>query len=216
MIFKVNNTEYRSERIFCVGRNYHAHIQELSNDAPEFPVIFCKPPSALLSPETPTIPFPRCGGNPHFEAELVVLIGKSGVPENTIAAREFIAGLGIGLDLTLRELQQNLIAKSLPWEKSKGFDFSAPIGEMFPLTAAHNLDNLTFSCEVNGVMRQQGHTAKMIFKIPEIILEISRYWSLLPGDLIYTGTPEGVGMLKRGELIKISSPEFGSYTWLLA
>lgn len=216
MIINVDNVEYQPQRIFCVGRNYRAHIQELNNDLPKTPVIFCKPASSLVSHEVAEIPYPRHGGKPHFETELVVLIGNSGIPIDNEAAKRLIAGLGIGLDLTLREVQTELIAKALPWEKSKGFDASAPLGKILPFDPATDLNNLTFSCAVNGIPRQHGNSANMIFTIPEIMLEIARYWSFLPGDLIFTGTPQGVGALDRGDIIEINSELFGKYSWKLA
>ncbi len=200
-------------RIFCVGRNYHAHIQELKNDIPESPVIFSKPCSALVPPEVKEIPFPRGGKVLHHEVEVVVKLGKEGIPKDAADAVSYISHLALGLDLTLRDVQNNLIAKALPWDKCKGFDGSAPIGNFQPFTPAIKLDDIAFSCEVNGQLRQSGNTSRMIFPIPVILMEIARFWKLLPGDLIYTGTPEGIGPLVTGDVIAIKSPLLGSYSW---
>ncbi len=203
----------KTERIFCVGRNYHAHIRELSDAVPDSPVIFSKPPTSLVPAEQSYIPYPRNSKKLHHEVEVVVRIGKEGIPTNEKEALEYVDALAIGLDLTLRDVQSGLIAKSLPWEKCKGFDFSAPIGNFFPYGSNIALDNLEFGCKVNGQVRQQGNTSRMIFPIPVIILDLAKYWKLLPGDLIYTGTPEGIGALEIGDTIEISSPLLGTYSW---
>ncbi len=201
-------------RIFCVGRNYHAHIKELSNDIPDCPVIFSKPDSALVAPDAGEIPFPRGGRVLHHEVEVVVVVGKDGIPRDAADAVGYIGGLAIGLDLTLRDVQNDLIAKSLPWEKCKGFDHSAPLGTVHPFDpAAMHLDDISFSCSVNGKLRQDGNTSRMIFPIPEILMEISKYWKLRQGDMIFTGTPEGIGALEPGDTIKIQSPLLGCFRW---
>lgn len=200
-------------RIFCVGRNYHAHIRELNNELPEKPVIFCKPGSALVRPATVGIPFPRGGHVLHHEVEMVVVLRKEGIPADGTDALGYIGGLAIGLDLTLRDVQNELIAGALPWEKCKGFDFSAPLGDIYPFAGSIRLDDISFSCAVNGVVRQEGHTSRMIFPVSEILMEISRYWKLREGDMIYTGTPEGIGPLLPGDTVEIKSPQLGCFRW---
>ena len=215
MEIKLENEQFRCSRIFCIGRNYVEHIEELGNERPESPVIFSKPPTSLVAPGK-TIRFPRCGETPHFETELVVLIGKKGVPSDRNDAAKFVAGLAVGYDLTLRDTQNKLLAKALPWEICKGFDDSAPIGEFSPFSgSADDLAKLTFSGSIDGVLRQSGNTAKMIFPIPELLIAISRYWELLPGDLIYTGTPPGVGKLTPGAILEATDHTGRSFSWNL-
>ena len=215
MEIKLGNEQFRCSRIFCIGRNYVEHIEELGNERPESPVIFSKPPTSLVAPGK-TIRFPRCGETPHYETELVVLIGKKGVPSDRNDAAKFVAGLAVGYDLTLRDTQNKLLAKALPWEICKGFDDSAPIGEFSPFSgSADDLAKLTFSGSIDGVLRQSGDTSKMIFPIPELLLAISRYWELLPGDLIYTGTPPGVGKLSPGAVLEATDHTGTSFSWKL-
>ena len=207
--------QYCCSRIFCIGRNYVEHIEELGNERPESPVIFSKPPTSLVAPGG-TIRFPRCGETPHFETELVVLIGKKGVPDNCEDAVSYIAGLAVGYDLTLRETQNGLINKALPWEICKGFDDSAPIGEFSPFSGnSADLAALKFSGFINKELRQSGDTSKMIFPIPELLMAISRYWELLPGDLIYTGTPPGVGKLAPGAVLEAADHNGKTFSWKL-
>lgn len=210
MKINVAAKSFEAGRVFCIGRNYAAHAKELKNDIPDEPVIFCKPPTALVSHLQHEIPFPAFGRVLHHEVEIVVLIGKAGKPESETDALNYIAGLTAGLDLTMRDVQDDLRKQGLSWEKSKAFDCSAPVGEFMPFTPDRQLDDLNFSCAVNGVMRQSGNTGNMLFPIPRLIVEISRYWKLLPGDLIFTGTPEGVGPLLRGDCIEIN---FAGHKW---
>jgi 2-keto-4-pentenoate hydratase/2-oxohepta-3-ene-1,7-dioic acid hydratase in catechol pathway len=204
MFINVGDRTFNTERVFCIGRNYAAHAAELKNDIPAEPVVFCKPPTALMPHSSHEIPFPAFGKVLHHEAEIIVLIGKAGCPESEADATSYIAALTAGLDLTMRDVQDALKAKALPWEKSKAFDCSAQFGEFIPFTADLKLDDLSFSCAVNGVTRQSGNTRNMLFPIPRLIVEIARYWRLLPGDLIYTGTPEGVGPLCPGDRVEVA------------
>ena len=215
MIIKVAQKEYCCQRVFCIGRNYVEHIEELGNDRPESPVIFSKPPTSLV-PAGQDIRFPRCGETPHFETELVVLIGQKGVPANSEEAAKFVSALAVGYDLTLRETQNKLLAKALPWDICKGFDDSAPIGNFTEFSGtADDLAKLTFSGSINGQLRQSGCTAKMIFPIPELILAIAKYWELHPGDIIYTGTPPGVGSLAKGDKLSATDHCGNSFEWNL-
>jgi len=213
MDFFVNNKTYTAQRVFCIGRNYVAHIEELNNDMPDSPIVFMKPASSLVAPEEKTVAYPAFGHDLHFETELVVLIGKEGVPADEADAKSFIAGLAVGLDLTMRDVQNELIANSLSWEKCKAFDQSAPLGKFAPFDPACDLKNIKFSGSVNGKLRQSGSSALMIYPITRLIKEISKYWNLLPGDLIFTGTPEGVGLLQRGDKIVITDPQGINYSW---
>ena len=210
MKINVNDKYFEAGRVFCIGRNYAAHAKELKNEIPDEPVIFCKPPTSLVSHLQRAITFPSFGSVLHHEVEIVVLVGKAGKPESEADALNYIAGLTAGLDLTMRDVQDDLRKQGLSWEKSKAFDFSAPVGEFMPFTPNQKLDDLRFSCAVNGVIRQSGNTGNMLFSIPRLMVEISRYWKLLPGDLIFTGTPEGVGPLLRSDSIEIN---FAGQQW---
>ena len=210
MKINVAGKSFEAGRVFCIGRNYAAHAKELKNDIPDEPVIFCKPPTSLVSHLQHEISFPSFGRVLHHEVEIVVLIGKAGKPESENDALNYIAGLTAGLDLTMRDVQDDLRKQGLSWEKSKAFDCSAPVGEFLPFTTDRQLDDVRFSCAVNGTIRQSGNTVNMLFSIPRLIVEISRYWKLLPGDLIFTGTPEGVGPLLRGDKIEIN---FAGHKW---
>ncbi len=191
-------------RIFCIGRNYAAHARELNDDIPECPIVFSKFPTCLL-PEGNDIVFPDFGKELHHEVEVVVLIGKQGKATTPEEAESMIGGLGMGLDLTMRDVQAEHLAKAWPWETSKGFESSAPIGEFTPYDpAVTNIENIEFNCKIDGETRQNGNTRNMIFPIRTLIMELSKVWTLCPGDLIYTGTPEGIGPIHRGQTITIS------------
>lgn len=210
----VGDTKYEAGRLFCVGMNYAAHIREMKNELPRTPVIFMKPPTCLVAAGG-TVPRPTHGRELHYETEVVVLIGHEGRPATEADARSAIAGLSLGLDLTLRDVQSELRRQGLPWEFSKAFDGSAPVGKFSPLTDHIDLRDLAFTGTVNGQVRQRGHTGNMIFAITDLIRELGRVWRLLPGDLIYTGTPEGVGALNDGDRITASAPWAGSFSWTI-
>jgi len=162
---------------------------------------------------TQPIPYPTHGNQLEHEAELVVLIGKSGKPTTEQDALSFIAGLSLGLDLTLRDVQAKLKEKGLPWEMAKSFDGSAPVGLFTAWNNQWSLDNLTFSCDVNGDLRQSGQSKDMVFTISQLLVELAKLWMLQPGDLIYTGTPAGVGRLHVGDEVTLSSELLGEFTW---
>jgi 5-carboxymethyl-2-hydroxymuconate isomerase len=208
----LNEEMYLAQRIFCIGRNYVEHVQELSNKIPDSPVIFIKPPTCLAKNNS-YIRFPPHGKDLHHEAELVILIGKDGQPANKEQVNNYIAGLSLGLDLTLRDVQAELKRRGLPWEKAKTFEQSAPIGEFVPYKNSIDLTDIHFSCSVNGKIRQKGHSAKMIFPVNSLILELGKIWHLRKGDLIYTGTPSGVGRIEVGDIIEISSELIGVFRW---
>lgn len=213
-VFEIEDRKLEASRIFCVGKNYRKHIQELQDEDPDQPVIFMKPVSCIIRPEE-KIKLPAHGTCLHHEVELVVLIGQGGSNISASNARFHIAGLSLGLDLTLRDVQSSLKKKGLPWEIAKAFDQSAPLGEIVPLNNSIDLGDISFSCEVNGALRQQGNSGQMIYSIPQIIQYLGSIWELLPGDLIYTGTPAGVGPLDSGDTIKIFSEGIGEFTWEL-
>ena len=203
-------------RVFCIGRNYAKHIEELGNRlAGARSVVFMKPASCLVAPEEP-LALPREVGEIHHEAELVVEIGRGGRDIAAPEARAHIAGLGLGLDLTARDLQANLKSSGEPWERAKAFEASAPLGPITPLSPAIDLTDLSFSLQVDGATRQAGHTGDMLVAITELVAMLSRTWALIPGDLIFTGTPEGVGALVPGQTLLLSSPVLGEARWQTA
>lgn len=212
MEITADRDKFMVRRIFCIGRNYRAHAAELGHEVPQAPVIFMKPSTSLLKPGN-RIPMPSHGAELHHEAEVVLLIGREGKPASPAEAIRFIGGVSIGLDLTLRDVQNRLKAKGLPWELSKAFDGSATVGTFRFLDLSHDSGGIVFRCLVNGQERQRGNTADVIFPFPVLVHEISRYWSLLPGDLIYTGTPEGVSSLNIGDKVTVESELIGSFTW---
>ena len=204
-------------RIFCIGKNYDKHIKELGGkQAPDEPVVFMKPVCNIVAPGE-TISYPPAGKELHHEVEVVILIGKKGksIPESE--ALTYVSGITLGLDLTLRDVQKKLKKAGLPWELSKSFDQSAPLG-IFKNFNSKELDvnNLSFSCSVNGNLRQKGNTGEMIFSIPNLIHILSNWWILKPGDIIFTGTPAGVGPLQPGDKMEVESPMIGSYSWHLS
>ncbi len=205
-------TEVNCPRIFCIGRNYAEHVRELSNTAPEKPVIFIKPATCLVKPGE-KIHFPKHGEELHHEVEIVVKISGEGRVETEEDALSFISGVTVGLDLTLRDVQADLKKKGLPWEIAKSFDQSAPIGDFVPFDQSTDLSNISFGCKVNGTERQRGNSRDMIFSIPQLMVEISKIWLLRPGDLIFTGTPSGVGPLKIGDIIEIESNLNEAVSW---
>ncbi len=177
-------------KIFCVGRNYGEHAKELGNAVPENPVIFSKPDTALLK-NNEAFYLPDFSNDVHHEVELVVKICKSGKKVDEKFARNYFNEIGLGIDFTARDLQNNLKAKGLPWELAKAFDGSAPIGN-FISTDKLNLENINFSLKKNGTIVQQGNSKDMIFSFEKIVAFVSNYFTLKVGDLIYTGTPVGV------------------------
>lgn len=213
MDFKIASETFSAQRVFCIGRNYVAHIEELGNEMPSEPVIFMKPATSLVPCTQKKVTYPEGTENLHFETELVVLIGKEGKPTDESDVQNYIAGVTVGLDLTMRDVQDNLREQGLSWEISKAFDQSSPIGEFVSCNADCDLTNLKFSCRINGELRQDGDSSLMIYPIAKIIKALSKYWKLLPGDVIFTGTPAGVGPLMRGDNIEICAPDGKKYFW---
>jgi 2-keto-4-pentenoate hydratase/2-oxohepta-3-ene-1,7-dioic acid hydratase in catechol pathway len=199
-------------RIFCFGLNYLDHIRELSNTLPEKPVIFMKPASCLVAPGE-KIRFPKHGRDLHHEVEIVVRVGRQGKARTEKEALSFIDSLTIGLDLTLRDVQNKLREKGQPWEIAKAFDQSAPMGTFIPYEESIDLNNISFGCKVNGAQRQKRNSGNLVFSIGMLLVELSKIWTLYPGDLMYTGTPSGVGSLKAGDTIEIESDLIGSFSW---
>ncbi len=201
-------------RIFCIGRNYLKHIEELSNPRPAEPVIFMKPSSCLGTVGSP-ITYPAHGNDLQHEVEIVYRIGKAGQFDSSLELNEYLDGVTIGLDLTLRDVQSGLKKKGLPWEKAKAFDGSAPIGIFTPVDKSTRFDNLNFGCRVNGIERQSGNSGLMIFDITKLLTAISKIWELISGDLIFTGTPAGVDSLEIGDEIEIFSDFTDPFQWTI-
>ena len=191
-------------RIYCVGRNYVEHAQEMGFTGREPPFFFMKPADAIVFvPEgmVGEIPYPRGTGNLHHEIELVVAIGKGGRGIKAADAAAHIFGYAVGLDMTRRDLQTEAKKQGRPWEIGKGYDHSAPIGPIRAAAQAGDVAHAAISLTVNGQPRQSSSLAKLIWNIGETIEHLSAYWDLAPGDLIFTGTPEGVAAVKSGDLM---------------
>jgi 2-keto-4-pentenoate hydratase/2-oxohepta-3-ene-1,7-dioic acid hydratase in catechol pathway len=187
-------------RIFCIGRNYAEHIRELGNSQDDACVVFMKPASCVVPAGQPVV-LPRGRGSVHHEAELVVML-----------SGDKVAALTLGLDLTLRNLQGELKKKGAPWELSKAFDHAAPLGDWVPY-AGQDLQALEFTCDVNGQRRQTGHTRDMLFPVARLIQILSRTWALATGDIVYTGTPAGVGPLVPGDRVTLAGAGLGRFEW---
>ncbi len=192
-------------KILCIGRNYAEHIKELGNPTPEAPVIFLKPASSVIG-DGEVIVLPPCFHDCHHEAELALLIGRKGkdIPEDR--AMDHIAGYGVAIDLTLRDLQGELKKKGLPWEIAKGFDTACPLSDFAEASEVTDPQNLQIRLTVNGETRQEGNTSMMIHRIPAIISHMSGIFTLDPGDVILTGTPAGVSRIVSGDRILAEIP----------
>src|SRR5690625_91099 len=189
-------------KIFCIGRNYTDHIEELSNESPAEPVIFLKPETAILN-ESQGFYIPDFSENIQYEVELLVKINRMGKYIQPKFAYKYYNQIGLGIDFTARDLQQSLKEKGLPWEKSKAFDGSALVGKKWiDVKEFEDLQKIKFSLLKNGQKVQQGHSAQMIWEINELIAEISKFFTLKVGDIIFTGTPAGVGKLERGDKLE--------------
>ena len=183
-------------RIFCVGRNYAAHAREMGNDDREPPFFFTKPADAVVANDV-AVPYAPRTSNFHHEAELVVAIGSGGANIPVAKANSHVYGYAVGIDLTRRDLQTEARDGGKPWDTSKAFDRSAPIGAIRPVSAGGIIESARIWLSVNGKLKQDANVADMTWKVPEIIAELSTFFELAAGDLIYTGTPAGVGPLLR-------------------
>lgn len=185
-------------RVFCVGRNYAAHAREMGADTREPPFFFTKPADALV--QTPaTIAYPRATNDLHHEIELVVAIGKGGADIAVADALNHVWGYAVGVDLTRRDLQAGFKTKSHPWDMAKGFDQSAPVSAIAAAAKIGHPDKGAITLSINGAEKQRGDLDDMIWTVPETIAALSKFVELAPGDLIFTGTPEGVGPVARGD-----------------
>lgn len=179
-------------KIICVGRNYAAHIAELDNERPKEPILFLKPDSAVLLKNNPFL-IPEFSNDVHYEVEILVKINKIGKYIDRKFAHKYYDEIGLGIDFTARDLQKELKEKGLPWEKAKSFDGAAVIGNFLPKTSFESLTDINFSLEKNGELVQKGNTSAMMWAIDPLIEYISKYFTLKIGDVIFTGTPAGVG-----------------------
>jgi len=184
-------------KIICIGRNYGLHAKELGNAIPDKPVIFCKPDTALLK-NNEDFYIPPFSNDVHYETELVVKIDKIGKSIAPQFAHKYYSQITLGIDFTARDIQSDLKTKGLPWELAKAFDHSAVVGNFIEL-GDRNIQDIHFTLEKNAEIVQKGHTADMLFKVDEIIAFVSQYFTLKTGDLIFTGTPEGVGKVSIGD-----------------
>lgn len=189
-------------KIICVGRNYLAHVKELDNDLPSEPMFFMKPETALL-PEGKPFLYPDFSKEIHYETELVLRICKTGrnIPET--AAPYYYNALTVGIDFTARDLQSQCKAKGHPWEIAKAFDGSAPVGKFKEIRALKNPNDISFGMKLNGEWAQQGHSRDMIFSFDRIIAHVSRFVTLQEGDLVFTGTPQGVSEVHIGDKLEL-------------
>ncbi|MES2149492.1 MAG: fumarylacetoacetate hydrolase family protein [Pseudomonadota bacterium] len=209
-----SDARFPIRRVFCVGRNYAAHAREMGNDPDrEAPFFFMKPADAVVAAED-SVPYPGCTSDLHHEVEMVAALGAGGrnvAPQDALA---MVWGYGVGLDLTLRDLQAVAKEMSRPWDFSKGFDHSAPCSALHPVSAAgHPPPDCRLWLEVNGTLRQQGTLDQMIWPLADIISHISRFVALAPGDLIFSGTPAGVGPLLPGDLVRGALDGIAEFTF---
>lgn len=185
-------------KIICIGLNYKDHAEEMGMPLPAEPLVFLKPDSALLKNNKPFF-IPPFSDNIHYEAEIVLRISKLGKSVAEKYARRYYDGLTLGMDMTARDLQSSFSDAGMPWDISKSFDGAAPVGEFLPLSQAGDVDNISFSLLKNGETVQEGNTSQLIFRFDQIISWVSRFFTLKTGDLIFTGTPSGVGPVQRND-----------------
>jgi len=187
-------------KIICIGRNYAKHIEELANEKPESPVVFLKPDSAILPKKNPFF-IPSFSDDVHYEVEVLIKINKVGKHIAAKFAHKYYDEIGLGIDFTARDVQEKCKEKGLPWEKAKAFDGSAVIGEFYP-KEQFDLDNLKFQLLKNDEIVQDGNTNAMLWKADALISYVSQYFTLKKGDIIFTGTPAGVGKVVENDVLK--------------
>jgi 2-keto-4-pentenoate hydratase/2-oxohepta-3-ene-1,7-dioic acid hydratase in catechol pathway len=202
-------------RIFCIGRNYAAHARELDNAVPDEPVVFMKPPESIVPPGG-QVRFPTHGSSLHHEVELVFRVGREARDVAPADGPGYLDAVSVGIDLTLRDVQAELKRRGLPWEAAKAFEQSALVGDFVPLETAGDPALLEFWCDVNGQTRQRGSASDMVFDPGSLVSHLSRIWTLRPGDLVFSGTPEGVGPLAPGDEITAGCERVGVFSWRIA
>lgn len=201
--------EFRINNIFCIGKNYADHAKEMGGDVPTEPVIFLKPNSAVIANGDPIV-IPPMSSNVHHEVELTVLIGTGGKNIPLATAMRHVAGYGVGLDMTMRDRQSEAKKAGNPWAVSKGFDTSAPLSPFIAASSVADPHELEITLTVNGAVRQHSSTQHMIFRVDVLIAYLSTIFTLSEGDIIYTGTPEGVSQVLPGDVLEATIPGVGS------
>lgn len=194
-------SEYIIGKIICIGRNYVDHIKELGNETPSAPVVFMKPATAVIG-DGESVIIPAYSNECHYEAELAVLIGTDGKDISEPEALNHVAGYGVAIDMTLRDIQDGLKKKGLPWEIAKGFDTACPLSDFAPASAVPDPQQLTIRLSLNGAERQNGSTSLMINPVARLISHLSSIFTLEEGDIILTGTPAGVGRVVSGDMMQ--------------
>lgn len=194
-------TSIRPGKILCIGRNYAKHAAEMQSAVPDQPMVFLKPSTALVASGEP-LRIPPPTNDVHHEIELVVVIGRGGAHIREEEALDHVDGYAVGLDMTARDLQAQAKKKGHPWSVAKGFDTFAPVGEFIPALSVPDPQDLELTLEINGTVRQHGFTRDMIFPVARLIAFCSTIFTLEPGDLLFTGTPEGVGPVREGEVLE--------------
>ena len=205
------NQQFPIGKIVCLARNYAEHAKELGNETPVAPVLFMKPASSVIG-DGGAVRIPAYSQECHYEVELAVLIGKQARNVTAERALDYVAGYGVGIDMTLRDVQNSLKAKGLPWEIAKGFDTACPLTDFVPASAVADPHALNLKLAVNGEGRQDGTSSDMINRIPQIIAHISGIFTLDPGDVILTGTPAGVGQVRAGDVMTAEIGTVGRLT----
>jgi 5-carboxymethyl-2-hydroxymuconate isomerase len=205
------NQQFTIGKIVCLARNYAEHAKELGNETPTAPVLFMKPASSVIGDGKATR-IPAYSQECHYEVELAVLIGKQCRSVTIEKAAENVAGYGVAIDMTLRDVQNQLKAKGLPWDIAKGYDTSCPLSDFVPVAAVADPHALNLRLSVNGELRQDGSSCDMINRIPQIIAHISSIFTLEPGDVILTGTPAGVGQVRAGDVMTAEIESIGRLT----
>jgi len=208
VILQDQSEPIRVGKIVCLGRNYVDHIKELGNEIPSSPVIFIKPASSIVR-SGEQVRIPDYSSDCHHEVELAVLIGKTGSRLKEAEAMDVVAGYGVAIDLTLRDVQSRLKEKGLPWEIAKGFDTACPLSDFVPAAAVTDPHNLQLTIKVNGEIRQDGNTRLMMRTIPRFISEVSAIFTLQPGDILLTGTPAGVSRIVSGDQVEAEIEQVG-------
>jgi len=203
LILPTRGISVQPGKIICVGKNYALHAQEMNEDLPSDPVLFLKPPTALVG-HGGRILLPAASSDVHHEVELVAAMGRGGKNISEADALDYVDGYAVGLDMTARDIQSRAKERGEPWSVAKGFDTFAPIGSLIAARRVPDPQSLQIRLSVNGVVRQEASTASMIFSLAKVIAFASTIFTLMPGDLIYTGTPEGVGPVVDGDALEAS------------
>lgn len=205
------NQQFTIGKVVCLARNYAEHARELGNETPAAPVLFMKPASSVIG-DGEAVHIPSYSQECHYEVELAVLIGKQCRAVQAEKAMEYVAGYGVGIDMTLRDVQNSLKAKGLPWEIAKGFDTSCPLSDFVPANLVADPHALNLKLAVNGESRQDGWSSDMIHRVPQVVAHISAIFTLEPGDVILTGTPAGVGQVRAGDVMTAEIVSVGRLT----